>query len=70
MRHETIFKYVLMEAIKNYDQNNVKQMLKLQKVFCETFYHWNTKLSIWEQMLTALHSQYNEDPQMPTPEAV
>lgn len=70
MRHETIFKYVLMEAIKNYDQNNVKQMLKLQKVFCDTFYHWNTKLSIWEQMLTALHSQYNEDPQMPTPEAV
>tara|TARA_Y100000361_G_C11154260_1_gene343093 strand:- start:36 stop:1094 length:1059 start_codon:yes stop_codon:yes gene_type:complete len=71
-RHKHIFGHILKDAMKNYNQGNIREMLNVQKVYADTFYSWNARIPLWEQVMNAILGAVKkyEDPQTPTPEAV
>lgn len=69
-RHRHIFGHILKDAIKSYEQPNIREMINIQKVYADTFYGWSGRLPLWNQVLTAILNALDNRRESPTPEAV
>ena len=71
-RHRHIFGHILRDAIINYNQPNIREMINLQKVYADTFYSWAGRIPLWKQVMEAILKSVDKykNGEPPAPEAV
>lgn len=52
--HAKVFAHLLNGVLDSYENDTIQQLLKMQKVYADTFYNWDLRLGQWKNFLTSL----------------
>ena len=53
-RHRYLFSHLLKNVLMTYENIDCQNMIGLQKVYADTFYNWQIRLQLWQQLLEGL----------------
>lgn len=52
--HAKVFAHLLNGVLDNYDNETIQQLLKMEKVYADTFYNWELRINQWTNFLKSM----------------